>query len=53
MNDVNRGGINFLFFFPPSATDGGVEIGQEIFSLICRPYKMRKIRGQYNLYVFE
>lgn len=31
MNAVSRGGITFLFFFPPSATDGGVEIGQEIF----------------------
>ncbi len=31
MNAVNRRGTPFLFFFPPFATDGGVEIGQEIF----------------------
>ena len=31
MNAVNRRGTPpFLFFFPPFATDGGVEIGQGI-----------------------
>lgn len=50
MNAVNRRGTPpFLFFFPPFATDGGVEIGQEIFSPNLTFYKKQsKIRGQYN-----